>query len=136
MDWNECKKLRITKDVSIDLHRIKSIKCIANEKIESANILPRGHYVAKITLLYDALREILESIALEKGYKIYNHECYTPFIKEILVKSSLGDNFDKVRKIRNRINYYGKKVDDGEAQHIIELLIKLIDTFKIISKNI
>jgi hypothetical protein len=98
-------------------------------KILSANYLPKEHIVARISLLYDALRELLEAQALEKGYKIYNHECYTAFIKEILKKSPQGDTFDSLRKIRNGINYYGKDVSTEEAEHIINNLKKLIEEF-------
>ncbi len=130
MDLDECIKKKLVKDVSVDINRIKSIREIANIKIESASILPKEHYISKITLYYDALREFLECIALEKGYKIYNHECYTAFLKEILNESDLGDSFDKLRKIRNGINYYGQKVDLNEANHIIAEINKLINFFK------
>lgn len=80
--------------------------------------------------MYDALREYLESISLEKGYKIYNHECYSSFLKEILKMSREGDLFDELRKIRNGINYYGKNVTLEEAKMIIENLKELIKKFK------
>lgn len=84
MDWNECVKKRIAKSVSEDRNLVKSARDIAELKIKSADALPDEHYYGKISLLYDALREYLECLALEKGYKIYNHECYTAFLKEIL----------------------------------------------------
>lgn len=74
---------------------------------------------SKISLAYDALRELLEMLALQQGYKIYNHECYTTFLKEILLKSAWGDEFDELRRIRNAINYYGKAVLPDEAREII-----------------
>ena len=76
-----------------------------------------------------ALREQLESLSLEEGYKIYNHECYTSFIKEILNKSDEGEQFDKLRKMRNKINYYGIDVEMDEAENIIKKLQKLIKIF-------
>ncbi|MGM5488097.1 MAG: hypothetical protein ACQESG_04065 [Nanobdellota archaeon] len=87
----------------------------ALQKKKSANFLPDSHCVAKITLLYDALRELLEVI--EEGYKIYNHECYTAFLKEILDQPRYAEEFDKLRKIRNGINYYGKTVSQAEADN-------------------
>lgn len=127
MDWNECIKKIIVKDVHEDKNKVASIKKIANQKIISANYLPEEHCIARITLFYDALREILESIALEEGFKIYNHECYTAFLKEILNKSELGDKFDKIRKIRNGINYYGKNVELEESRIIIKDIKELIE---------
>ena len=130
MDWNECIKRRIVKDVKEDKNMIKSAREIAAEKLESADSLPIHLHIGKITLLYDALREYLECIALEKGYKIYNHECYTAFLKEVLMLSREGGIFDNLRKIRNGINYYGKKIDESESKKIINDLKMLIGKFK------
>ncbi len=81
MDWKECIKKRIAKEVGEDKNLIKSTKEIAESKIKSAEALPDELYYGKIILLYDALREHLECLALENGYKIYNHECYTSLKK-------------------------------------------------------
>lgn len=130
MDWKECVKKRIIKDVKEDNNLLKSSRKIAKIKIESADILPDNLYIGKITLLYDALRESLECIALEKGYKIYNHECYNAFIKEILGMSKEGDLFDRLRRIRNGINYYGEMVLEENSKQIIADLKKLIKIFQ------
>jgi uncharacterized protein (UPF0332 family) len=130
MDWRECIQQRIVKNVKKDKNLITSTREIAEIKIQSADVLPEIYFIAKISLLYDALREYLESIALDKGYKIYNHECYTAFLKEILNLSNEADQFDKLRKIRNGINYYGRKVSKEEARQIISDLHSLIDRLK------
>jgi uncharacterized protein (UPF0332 family) len=129
MDFKECIQKEIIKDVLLDANKVTSVRNIAQQKINSANYLPNEHHIAKISLLYDALREYLEALALEEGYKIYNHECYTAFIKEILKKSSKGDLFDKIRKTRNNINYYGVDVNLEEAEEIIKEIKELIKTF-------
>ncbi len=130
MDWRECIKRRIVKGVKKDKNLIASTKEIAEIKIESAGVLPDIYYIAKISLLYDALREYLESLSLEKGYKIYNHECYSAFLKEILNLPYEADLFDKLRKIRNGINYYGRKVSEDEAAQVISDLNSLIERIK------
>jgi len=130
MDWKECLNKRIVKSVKEDKNLISSTKEIAEMKIASAEALPENLYIVKITLLYDALREYLECNALENGYKIYNHECYSAFLKEIMNLSTQADEFDKLRKIRNGINYYGKKVNKEEAEIMITNLKKLIERFK------
>ena len=130
MDWKECIKTKTAKDVRADSGLIESTKEIAEIKIKSANALPKELYIGKITLLYDALREYLESTALIKGYKIYNHECYSAFLKEILNMPTEADIFDKLRKIRNSINYYGRKVNEDEAEEIMRDLTGLIKIFR------
>ncbi len=130
MDWEECVKKRIVKDVKKDKNLMGSIKEIAEIKIKSAKILPKHLVVSKITLLYDALRGYLEALTLENGYKIYNHECYAAFLKEILNKPKEAEEFNKLRKIRNAINYYGRKVNKEEAEEIIKNLLHLIEKIK------
>lgn len=127
INWKDCLQNRIAKEVSRDDNRIKSIREISEEKLKAARFIQDEYYYAKIPLLYDVLRELLECIALEHGYKIYNHECYTAFLKEILHKSYMGDTFDKFRKLRNAINYYGKKITLEEAK---EIMIKMMEFIK------
>ena len=130
MDWKDCIKQKISKEVKEDKNLIISTREIAEIKIKSADSLHEDFYIAKITLLYDALREYLEALTLENGYKIYNHECYTAFLKEILRLSREAELFDELRKIRNGINYYGRKVSREESEKIIADLKILISKFK------
>jgi len=126
MDWQACIRQRLVKGVKKDEHIITAIRAIADAKIRSAAALPDEFFIGKITLLYDALREILESIALGNGFKVYNHECYAAFLKEIMKCSREADAFDSLRKIRNGINYYGKAIRDDEANQVIADLQALI----------
>lgn len=135
MDWIACRKSRIVKETKADSNKISSIKEIAANKIKAANALADEHYYGKISLLYDALREGLECLALENGFKIYNHECYTAFLKEILNESQLGDECDKLRIIRNGINYYGKTVNLEEGIEIVRQLKGFIAKIKPLFKN-
>ena len=121
MDWQECLNKRIAKEIKEDINLIESLLKTSNNKLESEEKLEMNEITAisKLSLTYDSLREALEALALKKGYKIYNHECYTAFLKEILEESEKGDEFDEIRKIRNSINYYGKGVSIEEAKEII-----------------
>ena len=80
---------------------------------------------SKLSLAYDSLRELLEALALKNGYKVYNHECYTALLKEILKQSDKGDEFDDIRKTRNAVNYYGKNLSTEEAGKVIEKIKNL-----------
>jgi len=87
--------------------------------------------VRKITTgYYDVLRSILEAFSMSKGYKIYSHEAFTYFLK-VKKENLLSIKFDRLRKIRNSINYYGMEISLKEAEEniietkeIIKLLIK------------
>jgi hypothetical protein len=70
-------------------------------------------------------REILEALALKNGFKIYNHECFCSFLKELCKEEKFSNEFNEFRKIRNQINYYAKEVSTVDAQILIEDMTKL-----------
>jgi len=133
MDWNTCLQERQVKQIKQDVEMASSLeKTSANKTFSSNQLEFRDETIAaKISLSYDAVRELLEAIALRQGFKIYNHVCYTAFLKEILTQAQLGEDFDTVRKIRNDVNYYGKEISTEEAKTVlnqIEILRKKILT--------
>jgi len=134
MDWEECCNKRIVKSVKLDADMMDSLTKSSKNKLESESKLMMSDVTAssKLSLAYDSLRELLEVLALKNGYKIYNHECYSAFLKEIIGESSKGDEFDDIRKIRNAVNYYGKHISTEEANEII-LRIK---NFRIFISNL
>ena len=121
VDWEECCKKRIVKSVKPDANMMDSLTKSSKNKLESESKLMMSDVTAtsKLSLAYDSLRELLEVLALKNGYKIYNHECYSAFLKEIIGESSKGDEFDDIRKTRNAVNYYGKYISTEEANEII-----------------
>jgi len=127
MDWEECYNKRIVKGVKLDVDLIKSLIKSSKNKIESECKLIMDDVTAssKLSLAYDSLRELLEALALKNGYKVYNHECYTAFLKEVIKESDKGNEFDDIRKIRNDINYYGKDISVEEAGKTIEKIKNL-----------
>ena len=131
MDFNECLKKRIAKEVNVEEELISSLIKTSKNKLDSEEKLELNEItlVSKIFLLYDSLRELLEALAIKNGYKIYNHECYTYFLKEILHQSIKGDEFDELRKIRNVVNYYAKDLNLAEGKSILERM-------KLLRKNI
>lgn len=132
MDFISCRKGRLVKEVKVDNNLIASLLSSSDKKFKSQKLLNLNDDTAssKITLVYDSMRELLEALAISKGYKIYNHECYTAFLKEVIKESELGDKFDNFRRIRNNINYYGKDIGAKEAEPIIEGIVKFMEIIK------
>lgn len=132
MDWFECNKKRIVKEVSIDEELISSLLKTSEKKILSEQLLPLNETTSesKISLAYDSLRELLEALAIKNRFKIYNHDCYTSFLKEVIKKSELGDEFDSIRKIRNSINYYGKQITVEECVSVVKQTKELMTKIK------
>ena len=127
MDWLECNKKRIVKGVSIDFELIESLIKSSKNKSKSELKLELDEVTvgSKISLLYDSLREILEALALKNKFKIYNHECYTAFLKEVLNENEKSEEFEELRKIRNNVNYYGKGISVDEAKGVLKRLKNL-----------
>lgn len=132
MDFTSCMKKRLVKRIGKDNNLIKSLIQSSAKKAKSQKRLELDNETAgsKISLAYDAVRELLEALAISKGYKIYNHECYTALLKEIMNESELGDKFDKFRKIRNDINYYGKDISAEEAKPLLDEMTKYLEELK------
>ncbi len=74
---------------------------------------------------YDALRSILEAVSAIEGYKIYSHEAFTYFLKE-KNEEILSTKFDRFRKIRNSINYYGEDISIEDTKDNIKEIKKII----------
>lgn len=132
MDWTECKNKRFAKEAKTDRNLINSLIKASSKKQQTEKMLKLDDTTAtsKLSLAYDALRELLEALAITKGHKIYNHECFCAFLKEVLNESGLGDQFNKIRKIRNAINYYGKDITTEEAEQIINEITALTGKIK------
>lgn len=121
MDWKECWEKRIVKSVSKDEELIKSLIELSGiqEKLVNASKIDEATARVYLPLAYDSVRELVEALALKKGFKIYNHECYTAFLKEIMKESGLGEEFNRIRIIRNSINYYGKKISIKDSKKVM-----------------
>jgi len=130
MDWRDCFEKNIAKEVGIDENLINSLLKTSSNNLHSSDELKMDEKTAnsKISLAYDSLRELLEALSMKKGYKIYNHECYVSFLKEILNEGEKAEEFNEIRKIRNAINYYGKDISIKDAEEVIER-IKILRKF-------
>jgi hypothetical protein len=127
MDLDECKQKRLIKKIKPDSPLIISLIETGNRKIQTNNQIELNDITAstKVTIIYDSLREILEAVAIQRGIKIYNHECFCAFLTEICGEELFSVKFNKFRKIRNSINYYGKNITLKEAEIIIQEMIHL-----------
>ncbi len=135
MDWKECKDKRFIKEVMKDVYLIDSLIKSSKKKLESSKRLKLDGITAsaKISLIYESVRELLEAFAIKKGFKIYNHECFCAFLNEICKDKISSEEFDRFRKIRNQVNYYGREIPIEEAK----IIIKNLTLFRIkIEKNV
>src|SRR3989344_2023414 len=121
MDLKECFEKGLIKKTKVNQSLIKSLVEMANIKeiaVKSANI-DEVNISAYVSLAYDSLREIPDSLCISKGYKVLSHLCTGELLKSIIEDFDFNQ-FDRLRYIRNGINYYGEKVDFEKGKEIIK----------------
>jgi len=118
----------IVRKTSKDKSLVRALLQNSKKDIEFLNGLKINEKsVRKImTNFYDVLRSVLEAVSVIKGYKIYSHEAYIYFLKEIK-ENLLAIKFDRFRRIRNSINYYGKDISIEETKENIYEIKKMIN---------
>jgi hypothetical protein len=129
-DWEkaiqEGKVLKISPNeqraASLIKSSVKLLKIIEKIELDDDN----GFFI--LTNHYDIVLESMHALLYKKGYKVLDHVSIGYYIKDILKKIELFNIFDKYRKIRNCILYYGRSVGIETArQAIIDL--KQLNTF-------
>jgi len=93
-------------------------KTVKTAKLNKTNI------PAYVSLAYNALREVLEALCVLRGYKVLSHICIGELLKSFL-KDFDWEEFDRLRWIRNRINYYGQKIEFNQGKEIIEKMFAI-----------
>ena len=128
------KKGDVKKQIS-DLNLAKSTFNSSLERFELAKTL--SHKIKPKYILenaYDSMREAADSILYLDGYKSYSHEASIVY----LIKKEFNERdiieFDRFRKIRNGIKYYGKDCDEKDAEESVILAEKIINKINKILK--
>ena len=104
------------------------------QAIETAKVIQLNPNTLKSILreLYEGLREYCEAIGYLRGYKFLDHESIGYFLRDILKEQSLSIKFDRYRRLRNGINYYGEDIDIEtvkEATIEIPELVKRLEKY-------
>ncbi len=101
------------------------------ERLELAkNLLQKAKPKYILENAYEAMREAADSILYREGYKSFSHEASIIY----LIKKGFSEQdiieFDRFRKIRNGIKYYGRDCDESDAGSAIKLAEKIIGKIK------
>jgi hypothetical protein len=104
------------------------------QAVETAKEIPLTVKTSKTILreFYEGMREYCEAIGYLRGYKFLDHESIGFFLRDILKEQSLFKKFDRYRKLRNGINYYGDDIDVEtvkEAVSEIPILVKELEKY-------
>ncbi len=98
------------------------------QAIETAKEIPLTINTSKSILreLYEGIREYSEAIRYLNPYKLLHHESIGFFLRDILKEQSLFKKFDRYRKLRNGINYYGNDIEVETIKEAIFEIPKLV----------
>ena len=112
MSFEESILQGFAKEIPINTSRAKSMKQAAEQAVETACDIPVTEKSAKSILreLYEGMREYCEAIGYSRGYKFHSHESITYFITDVLNEQHIAKRFDRYRKLRNGINYFGNDI--------------------------
>lgn len=101
------------------------------ERIEFAKQLvhkAKSKYVLENA--YESMREAADSVLYLRGFKSFSHEASILYLfKEGFNEQDIME-FDRFRRIRNGIKYYGKDCDLSDAEQAIQLADKIINKIK------
>jgi len=127
MNFEKALILGDARKVPVDILRSKSIILSSKQAIATAKtiILTKESAKSIFRELYEGLREYCEALGYMKGYKFQNHESITFFIREILHEETLANKFDRYRKLRNGINYYGETIEEETVKEALKEIPEL-----------
>jgi len=125
------------KKVMLNKIRASSLLKSSIQAIETAGIIPLNQNSLKSILreLYEGMREYCEAIGYLRGYKFLDHESIGYFLRDILKEQSIFMKFDRYRKLRNGINYYGEDIDIETVKEAIIEISKLIKELEKFTKD-
>jgi len=131
MNFGDFIKKGQVRKCSKDELLVKSILNTVKNDLKFLKSLKIDKYSARkiMSNYYDVLRSLLEAIAILDEYKIYSHEAFTYFLKE-KKEDLISEKFDRFRKIRNKINYYGEDITVEEVKVYVVEITNLIEILK------
>lgn len=129
MNWNECLNELKVKRKAKDVDLARSALNMSQRWIKTINYIPNNEITAPIiaSSIYEALLEICSAILSLNGYKSYSHKCITYFLKEILKEEKSSVIFDRNRRLRNGINYYGINISPERSKNALVEIKKEIE---------
>src|SRR3989344_3647784 len=120
MEFEDFIRKGVVRKARADMQLVKSLVKMAESDIiwVKSSKIDKNSARKILTGSYDILRSIVEAMYTLDGYKVYSHEAFTFY----LIKKgevNLANKFDRFRKIRNGINYYGKNISVEEVKEYV-----------------
>ena len=91
------------------------------------NILKKEKSKYVLENAYEAMKEAADAILYFDGFKSFSHEASIIYLLKKGFSEKEINEFDRFRKIRNDIKYYGKDCNEDDAVKALELSEKIIN---------
>ncbi len=134
MNFQKSMEEGYVKKVPPDRIKAQGLIKASQEAIITAAKIPfePNSFKSIIRELYEGLRQYCEALGILRGYKFSSHEAITHFLAEVLKENTISARFDRYRKLRNGINYYG---DDVAPETVKEALKEIPEITKMLKKH-
>ncbi|MBU1051266.1 MAG: hypothetical protein KJ718_01790 [Nanoarchaeota archaeon] len=132
MDFESSVKAGYARVIVKNKNRAKSLVKSAEQAIETAKLIPLKENSLKSVLreLYEGLRQYCEAIGFVKGYKFESHEVVTYFLRDVLKEDKISGKFDRYRKLRHGVNYYGNEIDVSTVKDVLAEVPEMLNILK------
>ncbi len=113
MDWDLCEAKFIRK-AEVDKEQINSIIETADKRLDFviSNKVTGDNVSFIIENYYEIIKELLVALLLKNGLKSRNHQCLISFFNKECPDYEFEVNIiSQMSYLRNRLNYYGEKID-------------------------
>lgn len=132
MKWQDFIDEKKVKKTNKDISKVKSLIDTSDNLIAVFSDIQINEISSSTIFVnyYESLRQIIEAIATLHGFNVYSHEAFTSFLSEILKEDLMSRKFDRFRLLRNRVNYYGEKIDIEVSKEAKIDMLDIIKKFK------
>ena len=122
--------------ISKDKERARDLLVIAKDGLKVIDILPRKMSYKIIVEYYEIIKELLTAVMYTEGYKTLSHKKLIDYFNENYdnLNEARLKLVDSLRKFRNEVVYYGKKIsedflinNENEINKIVRILIKIVE---------
>lgn len=110
-----------------DIHLAKATARDSLERLDMAkNILHTQKPKYILENAYEAVRELIDGILYQEGYKSYSHEASIAYLHTLGFSQTDIVTVDRLRKKRNGIKYYGENITPEEAVDALQIAERVI----------
>ncbi len=120
--------------ISKDRERAADLVTMARERLEMLYLVPKDRPYKLVEEYYEIVKELLTAIMYADGYKTLSHISLIKYFSDNY--SALNDEetrlVDTLRRLRNSILYYGKKVSsdflvnhEETTKHVIDKVMEI-----------